>query len=123
MSLEARVGRECAAIRAEVASVRLVFGEIEQACPAMAGLCASGRLALIGLTAKINALDTTMGALRMTGQAPPLPEQKPVEETPLFSVPAGRPLQETDLERMRESLHRAGDHSLDEVEHGEGVAA
>lgn len=123
MSLEARVGRECAEIRAEIASVRLVFGEIEQACPAMMELCASGRVTLAGLAAKVNALDVTLAALRMTGQAPALPEQKKVEETPLFSLPVGRPLQEADLERMRESLHRAGDHSLDEVEHGEGVAA
>ncbi len=123
MSLEARIGRECAEIRAEVTSVRLVFVEIEQACPALAQLCASGRMALIGLTAKVNALDTTLGAMRMTGQAPPLTEQKPVEETPLFALPLGRPLEPADLERMRDSLHRAGDHSLDEAEHGEGVAA
>lgn len=123
MSLEARVRRECAEIRAEVTSVRLIFGEIESACPAMMELCAAGRVTLAGLVAKINALDVTLAALRMTGQAPPLPEQKPVAETPLFSLPAGRPLQATDLERMRESLRRAGDHSLDETEHGEGVAA
>lgn len=123
MSLEARGGRECAEIRAEIASVRLVFGEIERACPAMMELCGSGRVALAGLAAKVNALEATLGALRMTGQAPQLPEQKPVVETLLFSLPVGRPLQADDLERMRESLHRAGDHSLDETEHGEGVAA
>ncbi|HRJ11588.1 MAG TPA: hypothetical protein PK490_12295 [Prosthecobacter sp.] len=99
MSLQARAGNECAAMRARLASMRVIIGELEDMLPAARELLASLRVEMCCLATDINALDTTCGALRMTGQQPPLQPQDPVESTA--------------HKAMLRSLHRAGDHTLD----------
>lgn len=72
----------------------------------------TGYSIMCGLIAATNELKASVAAARMTGELPPAD----VPTTALELHPANyEPSRSADeLERMRQSLHRAGDHSLDD---------
>lgn len=142
MSLQTRAASECDVMRARMASMRMIIGELEDLMPAAHRLLASLRVEMCCLAADLNALDTTCAAQRALGERAPLLPQAPVESTPLFAsaaapaevppfkalatapepepgparMPVGRALTAHDVaahKALLRTLHRAGDRTLD----------
>lgn len=72
---------------------------------------------MIDLAARLNEIEVTSAARRMTGEAEPLKPQAAVEETPLFARAAmiAAPSAE-QLERIDQAHWREGDHTQDREE-------
>ena len=93
--------------------MRGIIKRLTEAAPGLLSLTMELRHEMMDLTSRLQALRCTQAAQRMTGEAPPLREQAPIAEMPLFAHKNGHVLTPLDVERMRETLHRAGDHTLD----------
>jgi len=124
MSLENRMDTEEAAVTACLERLRAKVTRLEQAVPTLIPLTLAVRHEMIDLLSHVRALRTTHAAARMVGLEAPLAQQAPIEELPIFNH--GHVLTAHDVQRMNErpgnasaflqSLHRAGDHSLDPEE-------
>jgi hypothetical protein len=128
MSLEPRKEQEIEQITATMALMRAALSRIEHSAPQLTALTLAVRHQMIVLNSQVQALKTTVAAERMTGAQPQVPRQASIEELPIFAhghvltalevdaiathpVVTGKP-----AVRMLSSLHRAGDHTLDEEE-------
>lgn len=116
MSLEARSATEEADITRCLEAMRAKLTTLEKAAPGLARLTADVRLEMMSLVGHVNALRATQAAKRMTGEASPLIEQEPVNHLPLFAHEDGHVLTPLDVGRMRETLHRTGDYTMDDEE-------
>lgn len=113
MSLAPSIQSACEAIVQQGADMKAVLHSLRQmALPEAARMeVINGYSIMCGLIAATNALKTTVAAARMTGELPPVDvpttalELHPVHYEPSRSA--------DELELLRQSLHRAGDHTLD----------
>jgi hypothetical protein len=99
-------------IRAETGGVREVCVTTGHRAPAVANAMSDVVLRLISIEAYLKSLEVIAAAERMTQRLEPVTVQGDVGHLPLF---AGVPVMSTrEHEQMLQTLHRAGDHSLDE---------
>jgi hypothetical protein len=111
MSLESRGTTEEAAITACLERMRAKVTRLEKAAPGLIPLTLEVRHEMMELISHVRALRTTHAAARMIGAEPPLTQQAPVEELPIFAH--GHVLTADEIEAMQQTLHRAGDWTQD----------
>lgn len=113
MTLPAEIVQSVETLQASVLQLKGVLHALRQLAPTeeIRRECINGYSVLCGMTAEGNRLKTLMATGRMTGEI----GTPAVEVTTLELHPAQyeRTRSPADLQRMMESLHRAGDHTLD----------
>jgi len=116
MSLETRGTTEEAAITACLERMRTKVTRLEKAAPGLIPLTLEVRHEMIELITHVGALRTTHAAARMIGDEPPLAQQAPVDELPIFAH--GHVLNADEIDAMEAFRHREGDHTQDMREGG-----
>lgn len=106
-----------AGIREECGLVREDATAIGHAVPGMSGRCTAIMQRCITILAHVNHLEAMAGEARMAGKLEPGVPQNPVGEMPLFATtsPAVASAVDDCHRQMIRTLHRAGDHTLDET--------
>lgn len=107
-----------AAMRADLACIRAELALLEELpSPAVSRITGNIRVIMLSLASRINELSVHQAARRMVGEEPALVRAAPVEELPIFAA-ADKALTAPEVARLKQlqSLHRAGDHSLDPEE-------
>lgn len=95
-----RLGNEQQEVMACLGRMRETIKRLTDAAPSVLTLTLELRHEMIELTSRVTAMQCTQAAQRMTGEAPPLTQTSRIDDTTLFL----------------KSLHRAGDHTLDDGE-------
>lgn len=113
MTLPAEIVQSVESLQASVLQLKAVLHALRQLAPTeeIRRECIHGYSVLCGMTAEGNRLKTLMATGRMTGEIGPAAVE--VTKLELHPVQYERTRTPEDLHRMMESLHRAGDHTLD----------
>lgn len=104
----------------DMGEIREQLTALEHAMPAACGRTANIRQIMMTLTTRLTGIKIIAAKEVMVGNEEPATKQDRTEDMELFTNVTRRSSQSghtaTSLELLRASLHRAGDHSLDDDE-------
>lgn len=110
MTLSDDIKRVITAVRIDLRGVREIASRMGHAAPGLANDAGEIGLRCIDILARLNELEAGAAAKRMVAEEEPLTVQRPVSELALFAGGG----QECPRSLLLASLHRAGDHTLDD---------
>lgn len=114
MNLSDDIKRVATAVRIDLRGIREIASRMGHAVPGLAKDAGEIGLRCIDILARLNDLEAGAAAKRMIAEEEPLTAQRPVSELELFTGQAGG--RECPRHLLLQSLHRSGDHTLDEEE-------
>lgn len=112
MTLSDDVKRIAKGIRDEMDGIRAIARQVGHRHQETTDKMSDIVLRQMSINAYLSELEVVVAAQRMTGGLEPTTPQEPVSALELFSHV--KPLSDAEQQSMARSLHRAGDHSLDE---------
>lgn len=113
MNLSTLLKTDVDGIRAELAAVREMVSAIGHDVPALSGRATGILQRFCSIACHVTSMETIAGAGRITGSLEALPKQERAESLPLFAAASAPPPSAPPSLALLQSLHRAGDHTLD----------
>lgn len=110
--LPQQIAKTISGMRSELGCIREELTRAGHAHPAVCNVVSDVLQRCMSLASLITTLETIAAAKRQTGEHKQLPKQERTENLELFAASAARG-RSVELDRIRASLHRAGDHTLD----------